>query len=84
MKFYAALGNHDDPTQRLYKLFNMNGERFYSFKAPRGSVRFFALDSNYMSGAAEVAREGATGQRFGLEDCLFSPSSLFIRGTARA
>jgi hypothetical protein len=48
VKFYAALGNHDDPSQRLYKLFNMNGERFYSFKAPQGSVRFFALDSNYM------------------------------------
>jgi predicted phosphodiesterase len=48
VKFYAALGNHDDPTQANYKYFNMNGERFYSFKAPRGSVRFFALDSNYM------------------------------------
>jgi hypothetical protein len=49
VKFYAALGNHDDPTQRFYKLFNMNGERFYSFKAPKGNVRLFALDSNYMS-----------------------------------
>ena len=55
VKFYAALGNHDDPTQRFYKLFNMNGEKFYTFKAPkpgigaRGGVRFFALDSNYMS-----------------------------------
>jgi len=49
VKFYAALGNHDDPSQRLYKPFNMNGERYYSFKAPRESVRFFALDSNYMS-----------------------------------
>jgi hypothetical protein len=48
VKFYAALGNHDDPNQRFYKHFNMNGERYYSFKAPRGSVRFFALDSNYM------------------------------------
>jgi len=48
VKFYAALGNHDDPTQTNYKYFNMNGERYYSFKAPRGSVRFFALDSNYM------------------------------------
>jgi hypothetical protein len=27
----------------------MNGERYYSFKAPKGSVRFFALDSNYMT-----------------------------------
>ena len=49
VKFYAALGNHDDPTQRFYKAFNMNGERYYSFKSPKGGVRFFALDSNYMS-----------------------------------
>jgi predicted MPP superfamily phosphohydrolase len=48
VKFYAALGNHDDPTQRLYEPFNIGGERYYSFKAPRGSVRFYALDSNYM------------------------------------
>ena len=26
----------------------MNGERFYTFKPPNSSVRFFALDSNYM------------------------------------
>jgi predicted phosphodiesterase len=55
VKFYAALGNHDDPTQRFYKNFNMNGERFYTFMAPKkgvdafGDVRFFAIDSNYMS-----------------------------------
>jgi hypothetical protein len=49
VRFYASLGNHDDPSQRLYKPFNMNGERYYSFKSDKGSVRFFALDSNYMS-----------------------------------
>jgi predicted phosphodiesterase len=48
VKFYAALGNHDDPSQAMYKPFNMEGKRYYSFKAPRGSVRFFALDSTYM------------------------------------
>ena len=48
VNFYAALGNHDDPNQRFYKPFNMNGERYYSFKAPEGSARFFALDSNYV------------------------------------
>ena len=47
VKFYAALGNHDSPNQRMYKLFNMNGQRFYTFK-PKDGVRFFALDSNYM------------------------------------
>ena len=47
VKFYAALGNHDDPNQRFYKPFNMSGERYYSFR-PRAGVRFFALDSNLM------------------------------------
>jgi hypothetical protein len=47
VKFYASLGNHDDPNQeRLYKPFNMNGERYYTFK--KGDVQFFVLDSNYM------------------------------------
>jgi predicted phosphodiesterase len=44
--FYAALGNHDDPTQRFYKPFNMNGERYYTYS--KGDARFFVLDSNYM------------------------------------
>jgi len=49
VKFYACLGNHDNPNQRLYKPFNMGGQRFYSFK--KGNVSFFALDSNYMDPA---------------------------------
>ena len=44
--FYAALGNHVDPNQRFYKPFNMNGDRFYTFK--KGNIDFFVLDSNYM------------------------------------
>ena len=49
VKFHAALGNHDSPDELLYKPFNMNGQRFYTFK--QGKVRFFALDSNYMDPA---------------------------------
>jgi hypothetical protein len=48
VKFYASLGNHDDPNQIYYKPFNMDGQRFYSFK-PKDGVRIFALDSTYMS-----------------------------------
>jgi predicted MPP superfamily phosphohydrolase len=44
--FYACLGNHDNPNERLYKPFNMNGESYYTYK--KGNVRFFVLDSNYM------------------------------------
>ena len=46
VKFYASLGNHDNPNERFYKLFNMSGANYYSFR--KGNVRFFVLDSNYM------------------------------------
>jgi hypothetical protein len=46
VKFYASLGNHDDPNERFYKPFNMNGQRYYSFK--NGNTEFLALDSTYM------------------------------------
>ena len=47
VKFYATLGNHDEREQRLYRHFNMNGENYYSFKAPNQDVRFFMLESTY-------------------------------------
>jgi hypothetical protein len=49
VEFHAALGNHDDPNQKFYKLFNLGGERYRTFK--KGNVRFFVLDSNYMDPA---------------------------------
>jgi predicted phosphodiesterase len=48
VKFYASLGNHDSREQRHYEYFNMGGELYYSFKAPKEDVRFFALESTYM------------------------------------
>jgi 3',5'-cyclic AMP phosphodiesterase CpdA len=55
VEFHASLGNHDNPNQRFYRLFNMGGQRYYSFRGPKGavgngegSVRFFALDRNYL------------------------------------
>ena len=46
VKFYAALGNHDNSNQRLYKHFNMDGREYYSLK--KGNVRFFVINSNYL------------------------------------
>jgi hypothetical protein len=47
VKFYASLGNHDDPDlEKNYKPYNMGGNRYYTFR--KGAVQFFALDSNYM------------------------------------
>jgi predicted phosphodiesterase len=56
VKFYATLGNHDNPEQRNYGLFNMAGQRYYTFRASKGGlgklvsggVRIFALDTNYL------------------------------------
>ena len=55
IKFYAVLGNHDDPLQVAYRPFNMNGHRYYSFTPPEDvlttlatRVEFFALDSTYL------------------------------------
>jgi predicted phosphodiesterase len=58
VRFYAVLGNHDDPQQIHYQPFNMDGHRYYTFVPPVGlparldtRVRFFALDSTNLDGA---------------------------------
>jgi hypothetical protein len=54
VKFYATIGNHDDPNQPFYPPFNMDGKRYYSFKPPSlvtrvagtgDDVRFFMIDT---------------------------------------
>ena len=49
VKFYAALGNHDEPSQRFYEPFNMDGKRYYTFT--KDEVEFFVLDSTYVTPA---------------------------------
>lgn len=56
VKFYAALGNHDDTNQIYYRPFNMGGHRYYTFVPPVDPitrwdtrVRFFAIDSTYLT-----------------------------------
>jgi len=46
VKFYAALGNHDESNQRFYEFFNMDGQEYYRFT--KGNVSFYGLNSNYM------------------------------------
>lgn len=52
VKFFAVLGNHDDPRQVDYEPFHMHGERYYTFAPPEDlvtkiatRVEFFAIDS---------------------------------------
>jgi len=46
VKFQASLGNHDRPENVSYGLYNMNGQRYYTYV--RKNVRFVALDSTLM------------------------------------
>ncbi len=46
VKFYAALGNHDESNQRFYGFFNMEGQEYYRFG--KGNASFYGLNSNYM------------------------------------
>jgi 3',5'-cyclic AMP phosphodiesterase CpdA len=46
VRFFATLGNHDQPTNRSYPSFNMAGERYYTFARP--PARFVILDTNLM------------------------------------
>jgi hypothetical protein len=54
VRFYATIGNHDDPNQPFYPPFHMGGERYYTFKPPSllsrtlgtgDDVRFFMIDT---------------------------------------
>jgi hypothetical protein len=38
---------NDNPNQRFYKLYNMDGQQYYTFR-PKLGARFFAIDSNYI------------------------------------
>ena len=58
VRFFAVLGNHDDPRQVDYAPFNMHGQRYYSFAPPEDPVtrlatpvEFFALDSTTLDRA---------------------------------
>jgi predicted MPP superfamily phosphohydrolase len=63
VKFYASIGNHDDPSHVSYPLWNMDGHNYYTYATK--NVRFFALDSNkvdkkeldWLEGALKDAKE---------------------------
>ena len=53
VEFYAVIGNHDDVRQPWYEPFNMNGQRYYWFRADASllatltdtDVQFFMIDT---------------------------------------
>jgi 3',5'-cyclic AMP phosphodiesterase CpdA len=71
VRFFAVLGNHDDPRQVSYEPFHMEGQRYYSFAPPEDPltrlttrVEFFALDStNLDRGQLDWASERLAASR---------------------
>jgi len=60
VQFYAALGNHDNPSQETYPPFHMGGARYYTYS--NRNVRFFALDSNLLDAKQRAWIESALRQ----------------------
>jgi 3',5'-cyclic AMP phosphodiesterase CpdA len=60
VRFYAALGNHDNPNQQRYPPFNMGGARYYTYA--RRNVRFFVIDSDLLDAPQLAWLEGALTQ----------------------
>jgi Calcineurin-like phosphoesterase len=75
VKFYASLGNHDNPNERFYKPFNMGGKRYYSFK--NANATFFALDSNYMDPEQVNWLQQQLSGSSDWKDLLFSSPAAF-------
>ena len=82
VKFYAALGNHDSQTNRFYKPWNMNGERYYTFS--KKNVKFFVLDSDYMDPKQLQWIDNRAEERpRRLEDRLLPPPAVLQRRPPR-
>ena len=95
VKFYAVLGNHDDPKQIDYQPFHMDGDRYYTFTPPVDPitrwdtrVRFFALDSTYIDGEQmkwfehEVAESRAEWKIAFMHHPLYTPGRYTLSSRA--
>jgi hypothetical protein len=78
VKFYASLGNHDEPSQRFYKPFNMEGKRYYTFK--KGDVEFFVLDSTYMTPEQAEWLDGELGKSSARWKIAYAHHPLYSSG----
>lgn len=90
VKFFAVLGNHDDPRQVSYPPFNMKGERYYSFVPPedpltrlRTRVELFALDSTNMDGTQLAWLDQRLGASAATWKIVFLHHPLYTSGRYR-
>ena len=96
VRFYAAIGNHDDPGQINYAKFNMEGRRYDTFRKSEArlaglagaGVRFFVLDSRSLDPEQldwlreQLAESGTDWKIAYFHDPIYTSGRY--RGTARA
>jgi len=75
VKFYAALGNHDDTNQRFYKPFNMRRQTLLQLQERQRRV-LYAGQQLHGSRATGLAHKGTSKLKCRVEDLLF-PSPLY-------
>jgi predicted MPP superfamily phosphohydrolase len=78
VRFFAILGNHDDPDNRLYPGFNMAGQRYYSFT--RGHVRFIGLDTNILDDKQLAWFEGTLKASFEPWKVVYFHHAIYSNG----
>jgi 3',5'-cyclic AMP phosphodiesterase CpdA len=79
VRFFAVLGNHDDPETRRYAGWNMDGRRYYTYT--RGAVRFFALDTNILDNEQLAWFESALKQSLEPWKVVYFHHPLYSNGT---
>jgi 3',5'-cyclic AMP phosphodiesterase CpdA len=90
VRFFAVLGNHDDPREVSYPPFNMHGERYYSFVPPEDPitrlatrVEFFALDSTNMDRTQLAWLDERLGRSTATWKVVFLHHPLYTSGRYR-
>jgi 3',5'-cyclic AMP phosphodiesterase CpdA len=90
VRFFAVLGNHDDPRQVAYPPFGMGGQRYYSFAPPEdpvakiaSRVEFFAIDSTNLDRAQLDWLEDRLAQSRAEWKVVFLHHPLFTSGRYR-
>ena len=84
VKFYASLGNHDSREQRYYKLFNMDGKLYYTFKPAAGRPLLHAREHLSRARTDPVARERTQESGSRVEDRLSSITRSIRQATGTA
>ena len=79
VRFHAVLGNHDAADNRLYPLFGMDGQRYYTWA--RENTRFFGIDTNRLDDTQMAWLENALKQSLERWKIVYFHHAIYSGGT---